>query len=450
MDVGPVPDRRAYLRAVGSLGLASLAGCAADGPDPAVTLPSSALTDGPVRIVVENLDPGAPVTLRASARARDGEEWASHAAFEPNADGVVAVPARAPLDGTYDRADAMGPFWSMRPTDAPADRPLSPGTRFTPPQGAYDVTLAVERDGETVAEAMTTRLLSDPDVESRPIGDGLVGRFFAPPGDDPVPGVVHLHGAGGRAHLATGRLLASRGIATLTLRYFGDPGPIPNTLAEVPVEYVERAVSRLLEYDRVAGPAVGLFGFSRGGSLALLAASRSDAVGAVVGWVPSGLVWEGLGYGRGPAGTSAWSADGDPVPYLELAEVDPGPPPAPALPYYEPALNDATEAELDAAAIAVEDAGAPVYLVSAADDRRWPSTAFCDRVMSRLDAADYAHEYRHDGHPGAGHYLRLPYLPTPGISRDRYNVYGGTPAANARASASAWSETLAFLRTALV
>ncbi|MDS0298400.1 acyl-CoA thioesterase/BAAT N-terminal domain-containing protein [Halogeometricum sp. S1BR25-6] len=448
MDVGSLSDRRAYLRAVGGLGLASLAGCVASDAAPSVAVPSSALTDEPVPVVVKDLDPGASVTLRATARSRSGRRWESRADFVADDGGVVDVSERAPLGGTYDCADATGPFWSMRPADAP-DGPLPPGARFTPPEGAYDVALAAERGGETLASATMTRLLFDPDVESRPVGDGLAGRFFAPPGDDPVPAVVHLHGAAGRPHLATGRLLASRGIAALTLQYFGDPEPTPDTLTEVPVEYVERAVSWLLGRDRVVGSIVGLFGFSRGGSLALLAASRSDAVGAVVGWVPSGLVWEGLGRGRAPAGTSAWSVDGEPIPFLELADADPGPPPTPALPYYEPALVGATEAQLDAAAIAVEDADAPVYLVSATDDARWPSTAFCDRVVDRLDAANYAREYRHDRHSGAGHYLRLPYLPTPGVSRDRLHVYGGTPAANARASAAAWSETVAFFRRSL-
>ena len=194
---------------------------------------------------------------------------------------------------------------------------------------------------------------------------------------------------------------------------------------------------------------VGLVGFSRGGTLALLAGSRCADVGAVVGWVPSGVVWEGLTPRMRPAGTSAWSVDGDPVPYLGMAEHEPGPPPNPGLPYFEPALSAASEDERRAASVPVEEIDAPVHLVSATDDARWPSTRLSERVEERLDAHEFPHEYRHDRYAGAGHYIRLPYLPTPGTTRDRYRVYGGTPAANARASAGAWVGTRSFLGDAL-
>jgi nucleolar protein 56 len=235
----------------------------------------------------------------------------------------------------------MGLFWSMRPVDAAPDEPLPPDERVVPDASGYDVTLRVEVDGEPVAET------------------------------------------------------------TLALQYLGDPDPIPDALVEVPVEGVERAIAWLRDRERVAGPEVGLFGFSRGGELALLLGSRTDDVGAIVGWVPSGLVWQGLGDGRAPADTSAWSVDGEPVPYL----------------------------------------------ASATDDRRWPSTALSARVVDRLAEHEYPHGYRHDSFEGAGHFLGLPHLPTAGTSRDRWNVYGGSPAANARARSRAWTETLSLLES---
>jgi nucleolar protein 56 len=58
-----------------------------------------------------------------------------------------------------------------------------------------------------VAETATTRRLYDPDITRRRIDrDGLVGDAFLPPGDGAVPGVVHLHGAGGRPFRGVGRL----------------------------------------------------------------------------------------------------------------------------------------------------------------------------------------------------------------------------------------------------
>jgi nucleolar protein 56 len=443
------PGRRDVLRGLASAGLLPVAGCSAGDTDPSIDVPTDALTDESVAIGVDGLEPQSSVLLRASAESRDGTTWKSRARFEVGEAGRLSVPDRAPTEGTYEGADAMGPFWSMRPLDAGSSGPLPPETLFAPEESGYDVDLAAEVGGETVAEATTTRRLFDPDIERRSVDHpDLVGRCFVPPGDGPAPGVIHLHGAGGRPHLATGRLLASRGYAALVLHYFGDPEPLPDGLAEVPVEYVETAVEWLRERDRVTGR-VGLVGFSRGGTLALLAGSRCADVGAVVGWVPSGVVWEGLTPGMRPAGTSAWSVDGDPVPYLGMAEHEPGPPPNPGLPYFEPALSAASEDELGAASVPVEGTDAPVQLVSATDDARWPSTRLSERVTERLDAREFPHEYRHDRYAGGGHYLRLPYLPTPGTVRDRYRVYGGAPAANARANAGAWAGTLSFLDAAL-
>lgn len=448
MGSGWIADRRAVLRVLASVGLLPAAGCGGTEDRPSIAVPSAALTDESVRIEIDGLESVSSVVVRASSSG-DTREWVARASFDVDEE-TLSVPDRAPTGGTYEGADPMGLFWSKHPTGTAPERSPPAEVQFSPDETGYEVALAVEVDGETVAETTTERRLFDPAIERRTVDhDAVVGEFFAPPGDGPVPAVVHLHGVGGRPHLATGRLLASRGIATLTLQYFGDPEPIPDSLVEVPVEYVETAIGWLRGRNRVADPTVGLFGFSRGGTLALLAASRSDSVGAVVGWVPSGVAWEGLGPRRTPAGTAAWSIDGEPVPFLELADADPGSPPTEALPYYEPALSTASDDDLAAASVPVEAADAPIFLVSATDDKRWPSSDLAERVIDRLDAAEYPHEYRHDSHAGAGHYLRFPYLPTAGTTRDADNVYGGSPEANARAEAEAWFETRSFFEAAL-
>ena len=443
------PDRRAVLRALAAGGLGPLGACAA-GPEPTLSVPDAALVDEPLDVAVEGLESGARAVVRASAQSSDGVEWASHAAFEADGDGTIPVADRAPLEGTYEGADPAGLLWSMRPAYATPGEPLPPRALFAPPPAGYDVTLSVEVDGEAVASATTRRRLHDPAVEARPVDHpDLVGTLFLPPDGGPAPGVVHLHGAGGEPFEPTARLLASRGFATLALQYFGAPAPLPDNLVEVPVEYVETAVGWLRDRPGVAGGDVGLFGFSRGVALALLAATRADAVGAVVGWVGSGVVWEGLGPGYSPAGTSAWSIGGEPVAYLGWRARDLGDPPTASRPIYEGALERATGGDLATATVPVERADAPVHLVSATDDARWPSTALSARVVDRLDERGSPREHRHEAHEGAGHFLTFPHRPTPGTTRDRLRVYGGSPAANARANAGAWSGSLSVLDRAL-
>lgn len=445
------PDRRDFLRVAGGAGSIAVAGCSLGGSNPTITVPPRELRDEPISIRVTGLEAHTRASLRSRTRSRSGTAWGASAVFEAGPDGTLTVGDQRPVEGRYyDRPDPMGLFWAMRPVGADPTEPLAPSVRFVPPADAFDVTLAVESDGTMLAEATTTRLLSDPNIQTvSDSPDGIVGTAFLPPGTEQVPGVIHLHGAGGTPFRGLARLLASRGFATLALQYFGTPASLPDTLRELPVEYVRRAVDWFRKHERVADGGIGLFGFSRGGTLALLAATLSDHVGAVVGWCASGVVYEGFGPNRTPAGTSAWTVDGEPVPYLELAEADLGPPPTPGLPLFEPPLENTPRDHLDAATIPVEDVTAPIHLVSATDDQRWPSPRLSDRVIARLDSATYSHPYRHEAFEDAGHFIMPPYLPTAGTMRDATHIFGGTPAANARANTVAWRRTKAFLARSL-
>jgi len=445
-----VLSRRSFLQLVGSMSPIALAGCNSSTMSPSIEIPASGLRDEQIPIEVTGLSPGMSVTLRSRTRSRGGEEWTARATFEAGPDGTVTVREQSPTESRYyDRADPMGLFWSMQPVGTNPTEPLSPGVMFRPPTESFEVTLIAETDGRTLAEATTTRRMHEEDIERVEPPDDIVGAGFLPPGNDPVPGVIHLHGVEGQPFVGLARLLASRGFAALALQYFGDPDPLSDTLVEVPVEYVDRALDWFGSHERVTDGGIGLFGFSRGGPLALLTASRNDNVSAVVGWAPSAVVYEGLGPDRAPAGTAAWSLDGEPVPYLELAEADLGPPPTSGLPFFEPPLDNTSQEQLEAATIPVEGVDTPIYLASVTDDQRWPSTRLSERVTDRLDGTGYQHSYRHDAFDGAGHFMIPPYLPTAGTIRDSTDVYGGSPTANAHANETAWNRTRSFLSDSL-
>jgi len=445
-----VLNRRRFLRLAGSTGSVALTGCNSITETPSIEMPASALRDAPIPIEITGLEPGGSVTFGSRTRSRSGTDWGASATFEAGADGTVVVEEESPIESRYyDTADPMGLFWSMRPVGSDPTEPMPPGVMFRPPAESFAVTLTAETGGNTLAEATTTRRMYDQDIKRVETPKNLVGAAFLPPGDGPAPGVIHLHGQGGQPFVGLARLLASRGFAALALQYFGDPDPLPDTLQEVPVEYVDRAIDWLGSHNRAANGGIGLFGFSRGGPLSLLTASQSNDVSAVVGWASSGIVYEGLGPDRVPAGTSAWSIDGEPVPYLKLAEADLGPPPVSGLPFFEPPLATTSQEQLEAVTVPVEDADTPIYLASATDDQRWPSTRLCERVVDRLDETGYSHSYRHDAFEGAGHFMIPPYLPTAGTMRDSIDIYGGTPSANANANENAWNRTRSFLTDSL-
>lgn len=63
--------------------------------------------------------------------------------------------------------------------------------------------------------------------------DGFVGTLFLPPGEGPFPAVINMYGGIYRGTVVEDRsaMLASRGIASLALAYFGVPG--------LPKSYIE-------------------------------------------------------------------------------------------------------------------------------------------------------------------------------------------------------------------
>ena len=63
--------------------------------------------------------------------------------------------------------------------------------------------------------------------------DGFVGTLFLPNGEGPFPAVINMYGGIYRGTVVEDRsaMLASRGIASLALAYFGVPG--------LPKSYIE-------------------------------------------------------------------------------------------------------------------------------------------------------------------------------------------------------------------
>lgn len=88
-----------------------------------------------------------------------------------------------------------------------------------------------------------------------------------------------------------------------------------------------------------------------------------------------------------------------------------------------------------------------VLLLSAQDDRNWPSGAYSQVAADRL--AGHPHRVEHRVLPGAGHSIAGPpgapfattLPPGPGVTFE----LGGTPEINTRARAECWAATVAFL-----
>ena len=376
-------------------------------------------------------------------------QWKSDATFLSSDGGEVDPAAQPPVDGSYNSVDPSGLLWSLSHVSGPVD---FPGRTVDP----IEVDLAVSVGGKEMARAHIKRLVLDPAVDRRSVReDGLVGAFFAPRDQGPHPGVLVLGGSEGGLVEGFAAALARHGFATLALGYFMLPG-LPNKLVEIPVEMFRRALDWLQVQPQTAAGRPAVVGASKGGEAALLVAATYGDVGAVVGVVPSGVAF--MGIGRSPLAQrhSSWTIGGRPVAFVpsrynarvirEFASWRP----IRLRVFYEAAMTN--ERAMDAAAFPLERIQGPVLLLSGQNDQLWPSADLAERAAARLRAAGHRWPVEHIAYQDCGHAVSLPHTPAvtevPRAFAGRTLVLGGTRPGVARAAVDGWRRVIDFLHGA--
>jgi len=405
-----------------------------------IASPANALYDEPVSIRLAEFPAGTKVVLRASADDDLGRRWSSHAEFFTDANGAVDLTLQAPVAGSYRVADAMGLLWSMTLDSTIKERSPFIKTSCDP----VTVKLGAEIDGRRVASAeLSRKFAADGVVRSDINDDGLVATMFHHE-DGARPGIIIVGGSGGGLSIDHPALLASRGYAVMSLGYFAMPG-LPHDLMAIPLEYFEKAIAWMGTHGGVRRGKLAVIGASRGGELVLLLGATFPQISAVIAYVPSGVVWPGIGASDAPV-RSAWTLGGEQVPCiatttrgLEVWNKSP-------VALLECLKNRESAARAE---IAVEKIGGPVLMFSGTDDQMWPSLNLADLAMQRFIAHDFPHSHEHVSYAGAGHFIRFPYSPV--ISEIFHPIVktpmalGGTPEANQVANLDSWRRCLNFL-----
>ena len=416
------------------------------------------LIDAPLHIRLNGFEPDQPLTIRAQTTDDSARPWTSYATFKADAQGSVDLNTQKPLSGTYDDIDGMGLLWSMTPTE---HKNIIFDKRYATP-----VTITFSVEGADVPGLSVERLIASSNITRTEVGEaGLAGTFFRPSDrQDRLPGILVLGGSGGGLSESRAALLASHGYATLALAYFRFEH-LPPSLINIPLEYFATALQWLEAQMGVDGERLAVMGASKGGELALMLGATFPQIKAVVGYVPSSVVWAGIGTTNAEVMSrpSSWSYQGEPLPFVPIPSPQPPPTvtsaqasfpgPVSILPLYLKGLSNKEAVTL--AAIAVENIQGPVLLISAQDDKLWPSTLMSEMVMQRL--AQYQHPYanQHLSYAGAGHLIGVPYMPAT-VTRSAFQnsglilAYGGSPRTNAFADRDSWTKVLAFLEMHLV
>ncbi len=269
---------------------------------------------------------------------------------------------------------------------------------------------------------------------------GFVGTLFVPEGHASSIAIMVLGGSEGGTPAQRGRAVAESGYPTVALAYFDEPG-LPSHLDMVPLEPARDAIRWLREYVLGDEGRVVLIGGSKGAELALLLGSLDPAVGGVVAYAPSHVVFQGIPEDFWPP-RSSWAYEGQPVPFVPFV---------PFVPYkYGPHFNPfAEEPEflalyresltqdpfVEQAAIKVENINGPVLLFSGRRDRMWPATDMANQIIERLKAHEHPHLHEHHAYEEAGHIIHE-------HAGEWSTRFGGTVEANRQAGEDARQRTL--------
>jgi dienelactone hydrolase len=377
--------------------------------------------------------------------------WAD---VQADASGRIDIATATPVSGSYTEADPMGLFWSGYPADSPA---LPPGYRDV--RNAVDGKLLVQvkRGEELIASgAMTLTQPGETLRFAKVQQPGLVGVYAAPKGGTRLPTLIILHGSeGGSIEKAknSAASYAQLGFATLALAYYRQPYEpaefVPTSGINIDVNQIEAARTWLGNQAEADVRRVGLFGTSKGGEFAMVAAARFPWVKAAVGCVPSDVVWQGFGEGENDLPLrSTWMLDGKSLPFIPL------------FPYADNRYRDNTEryersrrfnAEAATAArIPIEQTKAKLLLIGGDRDEVWASGAMSRNIAETMRRAAKGKQVETAIFPMAGHQICGDgSFPVRAYGKDDPDADRKSLNAEGQATVAAFRRTIAFLKSAL-
>ncbi|MEM6639866.1 MAG: acyl-CoA thioesterase/bile acid-CoA:amino acid N-acyltransferase family protein [Pseudomonadota bacterium] len=431
-------------------------------------------TAAPIRL--SGATPQSHVALRARIVDDDGVAWSGWAKFEVDSDGGVDTGRDAPLDGTYDGADAGGLFWSMRPSTWADDQtradyintvqrdptlPLQPTLDVLKP---LTVTVSADASDGQIQTTLTRRRLLPGTEVIDDLPGRLRGKAFIPP-DANGAGVLVLGGSEGGLMPARAASLSAEGFTTLALAYF-DYEDLPTAAVDLPLAYLKEALDWL--GDRTNK--VAIWGVSRGSEAAVLVAHHfASSVDGLIAWLPSPVANAAIDMAAGrhfaDETRAMWSLGGTSLPGVALGRASLTHATGTGDRYPGRAYAGAFAArwrESDVAAtLPVHQIDVPVLLVAGEDDQLWPAAYGARELAARLERECPSVAVTLRVCPDAGHMIGVPNEIRPcsdvlcwpsgyNSSAAELAHYGGTPAGNAAAARSTWRTAVDFLQELLV
>lgn len=436
---------------------------------------SDAPLETPLRGRLVECPPGMPVHVTSTLTDEAGEPWTAQATFWPDHSTTIDLAQSPSIAGTFRGTDAHGLFWSGEPPgtasrleDILAGRaggslmaqlgPLDPLV--------FNITATSDRSASPVKAHVTRRRLM-PDVRKSAPPAPLAGALFEPAQPNGA-GVIVLGGSEGGLFPARAALLAASGFTTLALAYFDHPG-VSATARDLPLEYFRDALEWMRGRDGLSR--IGLIGVSRGSEGAQLTAiAWPELVDALICWVPSHMINQGLDLSHGDdfitERSAMWAKEDAPIRGVAFTEADKaantdrnGDFARPSGRRYREDFERAwTQPGAEAFRIPIERYGGPVLAIGGREDALWPSDLGAEAIAEAARNSNRASEAR--VYANAGHLIGTPNEPRPfpyvmhwtegfmGIENG-FCAYGGTREGAALAARQSWAAQTRFLQVHL-
>lgn len=385
--------------------------------------PEHGMIDQPLAITIQG-SPGSRVSINLTAQ-RFGMMFVSRSMHDIPSSGELHAPMRL--------------FWTALAQGPPAPHfQFARDTDLAPIPFSITVTSSGQR-----ASASGTRIIQSPRV-IRTVVDrpGLVATLFESNDGACRPGVLVLGGSEGGVPEEDAAVLASHGLTTLALAYFGAPG-LSRSLTNIPIEKVRDGVEFLEDRRSVCPRDISLYGASKGAELALVAATHFAHIRSVVVLKPASYVFSGL---FGGENQSSWTYGGSPLPFAN------GPiPTSSAVPAKQhPSFVDDYLARIQGnteptAMIRAETIMAPILLIAGTDDHLWPSALMAKQVVERRKMLRGKFHDVLLVYANAGHHIGVPYQFEAAELAHSFLDLGGTAAGDEAADEQAWPRVVEFL-----
>lgn len=414
------------------------------------------MIDDRVKIKVTGLSPKAAVTLQLSIhRLSDKLDFRSRSLYVSSDSGEIDVMSAEALGGgSYTGMDAMGPFWSMRPSNE--SNAVLQTTNLEEPLNVKAELYAGHHgpgsnvsDADLVAKCAIERQFIAPGVRRIPIiADGIHSILFLPATASNAHSVPLINviygGVVRRGHLKEERaaLYAAKGFAALAVGIFGMPG-LPKMYQDIEIETLEKTIDHVLNSYEVIDPnRIGMHGISKGGDITLsCAAFLQDKIKAAV--IQNACICSIAGrtsYG----GRVVEMLDFHPekARFRKDGSVDP--------------IDMLSEpAECPNSVIPFADCPADLLFLAAEDDHNFQSAKYA-RIAEDMFRDSGKKNYEILYAKGTGHLCNAPY--SPGVFVDKHPIMPGglvymgaesTPAEHNRGQVAFWNKANDFFRRTL-